>query len=195
MSRTIRQKLGPVKKRVKGQVEEAKLLIKSTEEEPVETRIENLTKIYSKLQKNLETLKSLENEYTETAKSDKEEAKKLDEDIEELTEFVLDADETLATIEEFKESQKHLEERELQKNKLAQEKEIEIKKLNDIREIEKEKLEIEKAKLSQQREFELERLNKAMEAREKEKLYQLDIEKKNLKRKKTSRKKNWNWKK
>ena len=146
MSRTIRQKLGPVKKRVKGQVEEAKLLIESTEEEPVETRIKNLTKIYSKLQKNLETLKSLENEYTETAKSDKEEAKKLDEDIEELTELVLDADETLATIEEFKESQKRLEKRELQKNKLAQEKEIEIKKLNDIKEIEKEKLEIEKVK-------------------------------------------------
>ena len=64
MSRTIRQKLGPVKKRVKSQVEEAKLLIESTEEEPVETRIKNLTKIYSKLQKNLETLKSLQNEYT-----------------------------------------------------------------------------------------------------------------------------------
>ena len=70
---------------MKSQVEEAKLLIESTEEEPVETRIKNLTKIYSKLKKNLESLKSLENEYTETAKSDKEEAKKLDEDIEELT--------------------------------------------------------------------------------------------------------------
>ena len=37
-------------------------------------------------------------------------------------------------------------------------------------------------KLSQQREFELERLNKEMEAREKEKLYQLDIEKEKLKK-------------
>ena len=107
-----------MKKRVKSQVEEAKLLIESTDEKPVETRIKDLTKIYSKLQKNLETLTSLENEYTETAKSDKEEAKKLDEDIEELTELVLDADETLATIEEIKESQKCLEERELQKNNL-----------------------------------------------------------------------------
>ena len=95
-----------MKKRVKSQVEEAKLLIESTEEEPVETEIKNLTKIYSKLQKNLETLKSLENEYTEITKSDKEEAKKLGEDIEELVELVLDADETLATIEEIKESQK-----------------------------------------------------------------------------------------
>ena len=151
MSRTIRQKLGPVKKRVKSRVEEAKLLIESTEEEPVETRIKNLTKIYSKLQKNLETLKNLENEYNETATSDKEEAKKLDEDIEELTEFVLNADETLATIEKIKESQKRLEERELQKNKLPQEKEIEIKKLNDIKEIEKEKLEPEKARLQTKR--------------------------------------------
>ena len=74
----------------------------------METRIKNLTEIYLKLQKNLETLKSLENEYTETAKSDKEEAKKLDEDIEELMKLVLDADETLATIEEIKESQKRL---------------------------------------------------------------------------------------
>ena len=46
----------------------------------------------------------------------------------------------------------------------------------------KKKLEIERAKLSQQREFELERLNKEMEAREKEKLYQLDIEKEKLKK-------------
>ena len=86
------------------------------------------------------------NENTETAKSDKNKAKKLDEDIEELTELVLDANETLATIEEIKESQKRLEERELQKNNRAQEKEIEIKKLNDIKEIEKEKLELEKAR-------------------------------------------------
>ena len=145
------------------------------------TRIKNLTKIYSKLQKNLETLRSLENEYTKIAKSDKEEAKKL-EDIEALMELVLDADETLATIEEIKKSQKCLEERELQKTKLAQEKEIEIKKLNDIKEIEKEKLELEKARLGQQEDFELERLNKEMEAREKEKLYQLDIEKEKLKK-------------
>ena len=89
----------------------------------------------------------------------------------------MDANETLATIEEIKESQKRLEGRELQKNNLGQEKEIEIKKLNDIKEIQKEKLELEKARLSQQKEFELERLNKEMETREKEKLYQLDIEK------------------
>ena len=94
----------------------------------------------------------------------------------------MDADETLATIEEIKESQKRLEERELQKSKLAQEKEIEIKKLNGIKEIEKEKLELVKARLGQQKEFELELLNKEMEAREKEKLYQLDIEKGKLKK-------------
>ena len=102
----------------------------------------------------------------------------------------MDSDETLATIEEIKEFQKRLEGRELQKNNLGQENEIEIKKLNDIKEIQKEKLELEKARLSQQKEFELERLNKEMEAREKEKLYQLDIEKEE-----NIEKKNWNWKK
>ena len=57
MSRTIRQKLGPVKKRVKDQVEEAKLFIESTEEEPVETRIKNLTKIYLNYRKILKPLR------------------------------------------------------------------------------------------------------------------------------------------
>ena len=59
---------------------------------------------------------------------------------------------------------------------------MEIKKLNDINKIKKEKLELEKARLSQQKEFKLEQINKEMKSREKEKLYQLDIEKEKLKK-------------
>ena len=100
MSKSIRQRLGPLKRRVKNQVEEAKAVVESTEEESLENCVKNLNKIHSKLRKNFETLQTLETQFTEIAKSDKEEAKKLDEDIEELMELILDADKTLATIEE-----------------------------------------------------------------------------------------------
>ena len=70
MSKSIRQILGPVKRRVKlkNQVEEARAVIESTEEESLENRIKNLNKIHSKLRKNFETLLTLETQFTEIAK-------------------------------------------------------------------------------------------------------------------------------
>ena len=76
MSGPVRQQLGPTKKRLSGQITEARTLC---EEELTDEHLERLLKDVRKLEgrilKNLETYKNLHQQLMQVAQSDKEEEK------------------------------------------------------------------------------------------------------------------------
>ena len=94
MSGPVRKQLGPTKKRLSGQIFEARTLCK---EELINEQLEHLLKDTRKLEgrisKNLETSKNLHQQLMQVAQADKEEEKKLITERDRHAHLILDANE------------------------------------------------------------------------------------------------------
>ena len=94
MSGPVRQQLGPTKKRLSGQITEARTLC---EEELIDEHLECLLKDVRKLEgrnsKNLETYKNLHQKLIQVAQTDKEEEEKLITEGDKHAQLILDANE------------------------------------------------------------------------------------------------------
>ena len=99
MSGPVRQQLGPMKKRLTGQIIEARTLC---EEELIGKHLEHLLKDVRKLEerisKNLEAYKTLHQQLMQVAQTDREEEKKLITEGEEHAQLILDANEITSNL-------------------------------------------------------------------------------------------------
>lgn len=154
MSGPVRKKLGPVKKRLIDQIDEAqKFLSENVKLDNLVLTLKRTHTISSKINKNHATLKELETELSDLAKDNEAENEKLESEVEEFVEIELNANDVLADLEGFmheletvsstlhdaKERQEKLalQEKELH-GKLALQEKIELLKLDKLMAIEKE---------------------------------------------------------
>jgi hypothetical protein len=145
MAGPIRKKLGPVRKRVKDQINEAKTLREEdVKNDNVGVLISSTSRLLAKLIKNFSTLQGLE-DLQECAKSDVTEDKKLAEEAEATVVLELNTNEAIATLEtmvhELSIFRDQVEESGRRKEQLAHEEKMEVMKLEKQMVIERETME------------------------------------------------------
>ena len=161
MSGPVREKLGPVKKRLIDQIDEAqKFLSENVKLDNLVLTLKRTRTISSKINKNHATLKELETELSDLAKDNEAENEKLESEVEEFVEIELNANDVLADLEGFMHEletvSSTLHDAKERQEKLALQEKIELLKLDKLMAIEKEtqmmRLKMEQAALENKHE-------------------------------------------